>query len=86
MSDNQHASDDLVQIAQIREWVEALVASVPESVRPEARRETTNLVTALLTGSSSPEEALAGAILERVERELVSVEERTNRLMYLHGL
>jgi hypothetical protein len=34
----------------------------------------------------SAEEAEASAILERVERELSVVEERTNRLMHQYGL
>jgi hypothetical protein len=76
----------MAEIAPSKEPVGPLAArdtkSSPAGVRPKI----TNLVRALLGGRSSPEETLASAILERVERELASVEERTDRLMCHYGL
>jgi hypothetical protein len=42
--------------------------------------------TTLTLAGTSPEETEASEILARVERELPSLEERTNRLMYRYGL
>ena len=76
----------MAEIAPSKEPRGPLAARDTQPLPAEARPKISNLVSALLSGRSSPEETLASAILERVERELASVEERTDRLMYRYGL
>jgi hypothetical protein len=75
--------------AEDKEAVAAALAAqlgIPEAVM--RARSSADLIRAFppLPDGPSPEETEASEILDRVERELPSVEERINRLMYRYGL